>query len=478
MRKRILSVVLILFLAFGAFGITAPLMQEEAYGAMTVRTSMPSFTSAAGKAYYYTNNNIYYKYDLGPNQKRLSGGTYCIGNCTWYAYARAGEILGKTFNTNFRKSASQWWSINKNGNYYPYGSTPKAGAIACYTTHVAIVEKVVNGKVYVSESGWKLSSVKPTSASSLYFHYGTPWNKTGLKGYIYINDTADATAANVSYSVKVSVTDLNMRTGPGTGYSKIGKIKPGTYTVDKQSGNWARLASNGYWICLNYATKVETASETIVDTGTAANYQVKVSVSNLNMRTGPSTSYAKKGYIKPGTYTITKTSNGWGKLSDTGYWIYLSYTSKVEDVTVTTPADTTTPDTTTTDDDSDVSATLYQVKVPVSDLNMRTGPGTNYSKKGKATKNAIYDIKDTQNGWGQLASNGYWIKLSYTIPVDGEYNVKVSVTSLNMRTGPGTGYAKKGYIKTGVHTISQTSGNWGKLKSNGYWIHLSYVTKI
>ena len=47
------------------------------------------------------------------------------------------------------------------------------------------------------------------------------------------------------------------------------------------------------------------------------------------MRTGPGTSYKKKGYIKPGTYVISKTSNGWGKLKTKGYWIKLSYTTKI-----------------------------------------------------------------------------------------------------------------------------------------------------
>ena len=109
---------------------------------------------------------------------------------------------------------------------------------------------------------------------------------------------------------------------------------------------------------------------------------------------------------------------------------------------------------------------------------MRTGPGTSYSSKGLVYKGAKYEIKDTKDGWGQLKKNGYWIKLSYTVPVDGEYNVKVTAKDLNMRTGPGITYTRKGFIKPGVHTIVKTDGGWGKLKSNGYWIKLSYTKKI
>lgn len=452
-----------------------PLTAGESYAAFSERSSLPEFGSAEGQAYYYTNSNLFYQYDLGPNQKYLSdSGGYCVGNCTWYAYGRASEILGTTFNANFRYGAAKWWDINKNGNYYPYGSTPKVGAIACYDNHVAIVEKVVNGQPYVSESGWKISSTKPTSAADLRFHYGTPWEKNP-KGYIYITDTAVSSgtvAAN--YSVKITAKDLNMRTGPGTEYSKIGYVKQGTYQVDQECGNWVRLSDSGYWVCLSYVTKVETTSPPVADTGTAGSYQVKVTATNLNMRTGPSTGYQKKGYIKPGVYTIVLTNSGWGKVSETGYWICLTYTTKVS----STSSGSQQPANSGTTAGSTASTTLYKVKVTASALHMRTGPGTSYSSKGKLSKGAVQDIKDTKNGWGQLSSNGYWIKLSYTVPLQGEYNVKVTAKDLNMRTGPGILYSKKGYIKPGVHTISETNGDWGKLKSNGYWIKLSYTTKI
>lgn len=462
--KKVFSLV-ISFIIAAAIMIPVSTVESDA----GVRTSLPSYTSAEGKAYYYSSNNIFYNSGYGPNQVKRSDGKYVVGNCTWYAYGRASEILGKPLNTNFRWDAARWWDVNKSGNYYPYGSTPKVGAIACYSDHVAIVESVSGSTVYVSESGWQLSSTKPTSSSQLKFHYGTPW-VSSLKGYIYITDTASSSgisgATNVDYSVKISVSDLNMRTGPGTGYSRIGYVKKGTYRVSQQYGNWVKLADSGYWVCASYVTKVNTSSETVVSTGTATNYQAKITVSNLNMRLGPSTGYKSKGYIKPGTYTITKTNNGWGFVQETGYWVCLTYTTKV---TSSSSNSTSTGST---------SSSIYKVKINTAALNMRTGPGTEYSSKGLVWYGSTYDIKDTKNGWGQLTKNGYWIKLSYTIPLNAEYNVKVTYNDLNMRTGPGIFYTRKGFIKPGTYTISETSNGWGKVKSNGYWIKLSYTTKI
>lgn len=470
--KKFLSIILAFMLAVT---LIVPLATVDSSAAFSIRTSMPAFDSAAGKAYYYTDNNVFYKHGYGPDRKYRSGrGGYVTGNCTWYAYGRASEILGKPLNTAFRYSASSWWSINKNGNYYPYGSTPKVGAIACYSTHVAIVEKIVNGKVYVSESGWRVSSWRPSSASQLRFNYGTPWVKS-VKGYIYITDSVTDNAKNVDYSVKISADDLNMRTGPGTGYSRIGYVKKGTYKVSQESGNWAKLADSGYWICLNYVTKVTNTSsqETVSNSGTSTNYKVKITADNLNMRTGPGTSYKRTGYIKPGTYTVIMTNNGWGKISETGYWICLTYTKTVSSTSGSSSSSSTTSSST-----SNTTSGTYQVKITADALNMRTGPGTSYSSKGMLKKGSVYEIKSTNNGWGQLSSNGYWIKLSYTETLSGDYNVKVKTGDLNMRTGPGTSYKSKGYITQGIHTICETKDGWGKLKSNGYWIKLSYTTKV
>lgn len=62
--------------------------------------------------------------------------------------------------------------------------------------------------------------------------------------------------------------------------------------------------------------------------------------------------------------------------------------------------------------------------------------------------------------------------------------VKVTIDNLNIRTGPGTNYTRTGkFIEPGTYTIVQTmagpgsKAGWGKLKSNAGWISLDFVTK-
>ena len=115
----------------------------------------------------------------------------------------------------------------------------------------------------------------------------------------------------------------------------------------------------------------------------------------VNYRTGPSTSYKKKGTYKKGkTVYVIRTSNGWSKLS-TGYWVSSKYITK----TVSYPK---------------TVSTFKKYKVKTTDgINYRSGPGTNYKKKGTYNKGTVLTIVSTKNGWGKT-SKGYWVKLSYT----------------------------------------------------------------
>ena len=64
---------------------------------------------------------------------------------------------------------------------------------------------------------------------------------------------------------------------------------------------------------------------------------------------------------------------------------------------------------------------------------------------------------------------------------DGTFLVKVLVDDLNVRTGPSTDYRVVSQVHKGeVYTIVKTSGNWGRLKSGIGWISISdkYVKKV
>lgn len=65
----------------------------------------------------------------------------------------------------------------------------------------------------------------------------------------------------------------------------------------------------------------------------------------------------------------------------------------------------------------------YQVKVTATDLNIRTGPGTNYAKTGNFTGKGIFTIIEekagagSSKGWGRLKSEAGWISLDHAVKV-------------------------------------------------------------
>lgn len=156
---------------------------------VSFKTSSSSTPSTAGNAsartiapdnsnsYYYSNKNPFY-----------SAGH--VGQCTWYAYGRAYELLGSKPSLS-TGNANEWYNYNKQYGYYPYGSTPQIGAIACINSsagHVAVVEDIANGKPVFSE--FNVSSDKS-------FHYGR--NITSpIVGYIYILGNSGASKGDTS----------------------------------------------------------------------------------------------------------------------------------------------------------------------------------------------------------------------------------------------------------------------------------------
>ena len=87
------------------------------------------------------------------------------------------------------------------------------------------------------------------------------FDKNGVK--IYTPGTTSQTS-DVPFTVKVGISDLNIRKGPGTDYAKTGKFTgKGVFTiVEVQTGNgsdtgWGRLKSGTGWISLDYAIKTK-----------------------------------------------------------------------------------------------------------------------------------------------------------------------------------------------------------------------------
>ena len=148
-------------------------------GGFTRRTTAPE----SWNNYYYNAAYNPYTYETYVRKANL------IGECTWYVWGRAYEILGHWPNISNRY-AKDFYAYNLNSGAYPYGNEPKLGAIACFapnnhahwTGHVAIVEAVGgDGSVILSE--YNFVSRHAFSAN----RYLNPTEaRTWVQGYIYL----------------------------------------------------------------------------------------------------------------------------------------------------------------------------------------------------------------------------------------------------------------------------------------------------
>ena len=174
---------------------------------------------------------------------------------------------------------------------------------------------------------------------------------------------------------------VNFRTGPGNEYDSMGKIEKGeTVTY---------LGSNGGWRKVKYNSKVGYVYKDYISEKSSSTTIKYVNASvGLNVRKGPSTSYEVITKLADGTkVNVISTSGDWSKIttgSITGY-VSNKYLSNSD-----------------SSSSSETSTTKY-VDADVG-LNVRKGPGTNYSVITKLADGTKVTVKSTSNGWSKITT--------------------------------------------------------------------------
>lgn len=121
--------------------------------------------------------------------------------------------------------------------------------------------------------------------------------------------------------------------------------------------------------------------------------------------------------------------------------------------------------------------TLYRVRKSWKHAKSQKGAFNDLSNAKKcADKNIGYSVFD---------ENGKAVYTSKVTNSTSSFKVQISISDLNIRKGPGTNYSTTGkFTGKGVFTIVETkqgtgsTKGWGKLKSGAGWVALDYCTKI
>lgn len=145
---------------------------------------------------------------------------------------------------------------------------------------------------------------------------------------------------STTFKVKVTPTDgLNVRTGPGTGFDKIGALEQNTIVevLDEQNG-WYKINYNGQngWISAQYTEKTDGSTPSQPETPTTEKKVVTTDALNLRDIPGNGSTPAAGSNIlvlipSGTTLTVQAEQNGWYKVSYNGQtgWCCAAYTSTV-----------------------------------------------------------------------------------------------------------------------------------------------------
>lgn len=226
--------------------------------------------------------------------------------------------------------------------------------------------------------------------------------------YIQESDTgASGGSAAQRVTGMVNTSELNVRFGPGTSYTRVGSLSYGKEVViyeQVQSGNyeWGRIGEN-QWVCMDYIRVIGQSGSGNASGNTSGNASggtAKVTGAvQLNVRSGPGTEYSKIGSLSRGmTVNVyeTKTDGAgtkWARIAQ-GQWVCMTYLTM---------------------DGNGEQETGYGVVISKTNLNVRSGPGTQYSLVDRLAPGAGVEILEQTQAdgirWGRTSRG--WVCMTY-----------------------------------------------------------------
>ncbi|RDY71942.1 hypothetical protein DXT76_04370 [Halobacillus trueperi] len=297
--------------------------------------------------------------------------------------------------------------------------------------------------------------------------------KKGIIFFIFILGVLTIFETPPVYAVKavIQVDHLNVRTGPGTNYDRIGKVHTGeTYTILEEKDNWLKINRSGKdgWVA-KWLTKVKAEQ--------ATNDRHYSKYDYLRIRSAPNLDGKIKGYLMKGDLVMPKKTDGkwvYVQKGNTSGWVHGDYLTKENREAHEPQKDEKA--------DEDQSSTVKgKVEVGTAVLNVRS----EYSTRGRiltkirkgetyayiAKKDRWYQIKYSSGKTGWVA--GWLVNETDTdqtnTPASKNTYVSLNYNGTNLRSGPSTNYKIVGRGHKG--------DRFEVLSKEGQWYKISYDNK-
>ena len=395
-------------------------------------------------------------------------------NSEWYAVRTSGGTTGYIFSQYIAIGGSDSGSTAKTTEYVHLRSGPGTN----YSSKGVIASGTAITVTDTSNSEWYAVRLSNGTTGYMFSEYISMSGGSSSSGSDSVPST-ESTAAKVTEYV-------NVRSGPGTNYTSKTVIASGTSitVTDRSNAEWYAVKLSNGMTGYIFSQYIQLSNDSSSDAGSVPSTESTPAKTTeyVNVRSGPGTNYTSKTVIASGTsITVTDRSNSeWYavKLSNgmTGYIfsIYIELESGSSSGGGSSPSESVQARTT-------------------AGVNVRSGPGTNYSSKTVIASGTSITVTDRSN------SEWYAVKLSngmtgyiYSIYIriedesssggsSGTESTPAKTTEyVNVRSGPGTNYTSKTVIASGTSiTVTDTSNpEWYAVKlSNGMtgYIYSIYI---
>ena len=395
-------------------------------------------------------------------------------NSEWYAVRTSGGTTGYIFSQYIAIGGSDSGSAAKTTEYVHLRSGPGTN----YSSKGVIASGTAITVTDTSNSEWYAVRLSNGTTGYMFSEYISMSGGSSSSGSDSVPST-ESTAAKVTEYV-------NVRSGPGTNYTSKTVIASGTSitVTDRSNAEWYAVKLSNGMTGYIFSQYIQLSNDSSSDAGSVPSTESTPAKTTeyVNVRSGPGTNYTSKTVIASGTsITVTDRSNSeWYavKLSNgmTGYIfsIYIELESG------------------SSSGGGSSSSESVQARTTAG-VNVRSGPGTNYSSKTVIASGTSITVTDRSN------SEWYAVKLSngmtgyiYSIYIriesesssggsSGTESTPAKTTEyVNVRSGPGTNYTSKTVIASGTSiTVTDTSNpEWYAVKlSNGMtgYIYSIYI---
>ena len=395
-------------------------------------------------------------------------------NSEWYAVRTSGGTTGYIFSQYIAIGGSDSGSAAKTTEYVHLRSGPGTN----YSSKGVIASGTAITVTDTSNSEWYAVRLSNGTTGYMFSEYISMSGGSSSSGSDSVPST-ESTAAKVTEYV-------NVRSGPGTNYTSKTVIASGTSITitDRSNAEWYAVKLSNGMTGYIFSQYIQLSNDSSSDAGSVPSTESTPAKTTeyVNVRSGPGTNYTSKTVIASGTsITVTDRSNSeWYavKLSNgmTGYIfsIYIELESG------------------SSSGGGSSSSESVQARTTAG-VNVRSGPGTNYSSKTVIASGTSITVTDRSN------SEWYAVKLSngmtgyiYSIYIriedesssggsSGTESTPAKTTEyVNVRSGPGTNYTSKTVIASGTSiTVTDTSNpEWYAVKlSNGMtgYIYSIYI---